>query len=270
MFPSYYGGHFIDGNGNLVVNIVAGYENTRMFSTVICDILSSSSVSRQQVRFSYAKLQDVMDFLHAYWQANPYCEVCNANVSNALCVINNHIEVGLYGYSEELKTAFRSQVLDSPIVVFVEAWPLACRIGQPVCLSTTEYHESVVEPHSSIIEVRPGDRIWIHLRNGNVEMASAGYGVLQGTRRGFVMAPHDDPRRGNSQISVGQAPGSPIIGFLHYLFAPYRNGVDAGFVEILGNHRIHNHVDGMDIIPGFIPPVVGQALNVRSAYTGIQ
>jgi len=127
MWPSYYGGCFIDENGNLVVNIVLGYEDSDMFSSTLRDILSHPSVSTRVVASSHTELLDLMDFLYEWWRANPYCEINRANTTLGLCVINNRIEVGLLGYSEELKEAFRSQVIDSPLIVFVEGWPVVTR-----------------------------------------------------------------------------------------------------------------------------------------------
>jgi len=122
-WPNYYGGHFIDENGNLVVNIVLGYEDSDMFSSTLRDILSDPSVSTRVVTSSHTKLLDLMDFVHEWMCVNPYSEISRAHTWTSLSVINNHIEVGLLGYSEELKEAFRSQVIDSPFVVLVEGWP---------------------------------------------------------------------------------------------------------------------------------------------------
>ena len=132
MFPSYYGGHFIDEYGNLVMNIVASYGRMDVSSSIINEALSSRSVSSRLVRFSYTELQDTMEFLADSWDANPDCKIHNASVSFSLSIRNNHVRVGLYGYSEELKEAFRTYVLDSPMVVFVEGRPSALRLGQGV------------------------------------------------------------------------------------------------------------------------------------------
>jgi len=126
-WPSYYGGCFIDENGNLVVNIVLGYENSDMFSSTLRDILSHPSVSTRVVTSSHTELLDLMDFWFEWLYTNPYSEIRRAHTWTSLCVINNHIEVALLEYSEELKEAFRSQVIDSPFIVFVEGRPLVTR-----------------------------------------------------------------------------------------------------------------------------------------------
>ena len=127
MFPSYYGGHLVDDNGNLVMNIVESYGRDGVLSSVISETLNSPYVIMRLVSFSYNELKDTMVFLTDFWHTNPDCKIRNASVSFALCIRNNHVEVALYGYSEELKEAFRTYVLDSPMIVFVEGWPSVLR-----------------------------------------------------------------------------------------------------------------------------------------------
>jgi len=68
------------------------------------------------VEFTHDELLEAFNFIADYWDANPYCDVINAIEILLLCVPQNRVRVGLDSYSEELKIAFRTHVLDSQVV----------------------------------------------------------------------------------------------------------------------------------------------------------
>ena len=162
LYPSYYGGHFIDDEGNLVINIVETYGNA-YDSTVLSRVLSNANVSSQQVRFSYTNLHSVFDFIGVYRLENPDCEIIQRHVVwHYICVFNNRIVVGLYGYSEELKDAFKDYIINSPVITFQEGEPGILLVGEPIKVSDIDmdniYHMVICEEAITILRptvVRP-------------------------------------------------------------------------------------------------------------------
>jgi len=75
----------------------------------------------KMVEFAHGELLDAFNFIADYWYANPYCDIINALELLVLSVPCNRVRVRLDSYSEELKVAFRTHVLDSPVIWLEDA-----------------------------------------------------------------------------------------------------------------------------------------------------
>jgi len=73
-------------------------------------------ISDRTIRFTHDELLDTFNFIADYWEANPYCGIRNAIAVLILCVPHNRVRLGLDSYNEELKVAFRTHVLDAPMI----------------------------------------------------------------------------------------------------------------------------------------------------------
>ena len=73
------------------------------------------------VWFDHDELLDVFNFIADYWDANPYCDMRNAIIMLLLDVPENRVRVGLDSDSEELRVAFRANVLDSTVIRLEDA-----------------------------------------------------------------------------------------------------------------------------------------------------
>jgi len=294
VFPDYYGGHFIGDDGNLVVNIVSTRDRSVCIydSYVLGDVIANPSVNIQYVEFTYAELNDMMVFLLEHWLSDPYSRVSIAAPFNKLCVINNHIVVGIIDdyYSEEMKATFRRYVVDSPMIIFEaitrqteEIQPIELDSNMPNCDAESSLYEYIdIEPSNISLTLRPGDRIYIG--NPTINLVplplSIGYGVQRGAQRGFVTTPHNwqDPfgqTVANMRVYDRAGAGRNLIGFATNPIAFHNHGgangigADAVMVVFSGAHTLQNTINGRTIFRGFNPPVVGQLVTAIGAVTGL-
>ena len=102
IYPSYYGGRFIDENGNLVINVVESLENEDGFQE-FDTIISREGVSTQQVQYSYAMLEEIMDIIWEFQVNNPYDSLMTAMQWNGICVFTNRVIVGIHGLNNRAR-----------------------------------------------------------------------------------------------------------------------------------------------------------------------
>jgi len=179
IFPDYYGGHFIDENGNLVVNIV-GTTVVAHGASALDSTIVHFSVSTRDVPFSYNDLHYVMDVISMYRQANPDCHL--GIIYHMTCVIGNNVFVGIYEYNERVKNYFKRYVIDTPIVTFRIATPLRVPTFIQDDAFYAEFNDinEMTPFNARTTSIFPGDRI--ATRFGPM---SAGYAVMRGGQGGL-------------------------------------------------------------------------------------
>ena len=111
IYPSYIGGIYIDENNNLTIQVVASNldENSRNYIP--------SDVNVEYVSYSYAQLEQVHNKILDYFM--------NENESEDILGLyidtqSNHVIVELKNYNYESVEKFKTTVIDSPLVSFVQ------------------------------------------------------------------------------------------------------------------------------------------------------
>ena len=100
------------------------------------------------IEFTHDELLYAFNFIADYWEASPYCSIFNAIVELRLCVPRNRVVVVQYSDSEELRVAFRTYVLDSPVIVLEDI-----RWGMPLSVPRRNLSRTIffgVEANRSI------------------------------------------------------------------------------------------------------------------------
>ncbi len=159
-YPDYYGGAYINNDGNLVVNLV---DNSNGNNQDIEKRIGTDAFIPKSCKYSYKMLTRIMDSLNTYKHQNLKNPICNNFNSYSLLDDQNIIVVYLDNYNQEQIDAFKQQVLDSPAIEFKKA-------------------ES---KFSSEISVNPGSKIHHFDKYGSV-----GYRAKLNGEIGFVTAGH--------------------------------------------------------------------------------
>lgn len=117
--PSFYGGIYIDENNDLVLQLVNS-EMTEKDLQLYEEILKiNENIKIIYVKHSYMELENVNNIINDYYES---IDINNTNISGYyIDVINNQIVVELINCTEQEIKNFKEKVIDSPIVVFVEA-----------------------------------------------------------------------------------------------------------------------------------------------------
>lgn len=116
IYPDYYGGSYINENEQLIV-----YVTDLSFAPLVASAENNDTVIYQVCEYSYNELNNVMDTINEYKCANSDSYVADNFNSYALLDAQNRVEVRLDEYSEEKIQEFKDNVLDSDMIVFVEA-----------------------------------------------------------------------------------------------------------------------------------------------------
>jgi len=116
IYPDYYGGSYINEKEQLIV-----YVTDLSFVPLVASADNNDTVIYQVCEYSYNELNDVMDTINEYKFANSDSYIADNFHSYALLDAQNRVEVRLDEYSEAKIQEFKDNVLDSNMIVFVEA-----------------------------------------------------------------------------------------------------------------------------------------------------
>jgi streptogrisin B len=119
-YPDYYGGSYIDDEGNYNVYIKGNAAQTKNVSREIEKIIGSSDFVIKEATYSYNELESVMDTLNTY-QQNYDNEVSRNFLVYYLSDRNNEVVVELNNMGAEQIRLFKENVLDSPCITFVKS-----------------------------------------------------------------------------------------------------------------------------------------------------
>ena len=193
-YPDYYGGCYIDENNKLVVYTIGDIVQTK--SAVVS--MAGSDVIIKSGKYSFQMLSDIMKKIGIYSSEEKNKSIVDNIASVSLMDIQNCIVVKLYDCSEQRIDEFKSNVVESPAIVFEkQEKPLELYAGVNVCPGMT-IHTTVP--------------------------FSLGYRVSRGGQIGFITAAHG--------VSMGQKIGEGISTGLAFATCTYRQWsgtVDAAF-----------------------------------------
>jgi streptogrisin B len=122
IYPDYYGGAYINDNGNLVVCAVA--ENAKEQKAALKSIqedVGSSDFEVKYVTYSYNALEEMMELLNEYKQNNPDSQITKNSFGHYLSDRDNTIVVELSDVNDEMISLFQKEVTDSPMITFVNS-----------------------------------------------------------------------------------------------------------------------------------------------------
>lgn len=238
IYPDYYGGAYIDDNGEFVVCAVA--ENAKEKQSNLKSIkenINSSDFVVKNVTYSYNELEDMMEFLNEYKQSNHNSKITENWSGHFLSDRDNAIFVELNGMDDELISLFRKEVTDSSMITFINSGAQGVNCAN----------------------LNPG-RI---INNPTIGISgSMGYRARNDGKIGFVTAAHvgfmGDIIKGKSS-TIGKVTARQNWG-----------SVDASFVEITSEHNPTNILDGTDVTlsTSIKNPSQGSTVHKRGATTG--
>jgi len=263
-YPMFYGGHYIDDNGNLVVLVVGDSaslaingtdSNAVAFDASMEQVLQvDTMVSVRDAVFTFSELNEALDVMEALLWSDLDSYLFHNLHYWYLDVIGNRVVVGLDVFNEKRVADFRQTILDSPMLYFRQG----SRIGifddnytvyQPVCYLQCEMLSQYVPIVPFNLQQTPGTRI---LPAGG-GLISVGFRArrLCGTT-GFVTVAHGGPTdwgrpHAPRTVTSHYLPGNPIIGEVTSHLHVSLNQIDAAFVSnINGINRVSNQLPFID------------------------
>ena len=121
-YPPFYGGSYLDDNGNLVILVVSSamLDSDDTHLEAFLHELSINEVTVRQVEFAYRDLIATSTILRGLISDSSHVinQLVNTWYSD---IMNNRLAVELHELSEEKIALFRSEVYDSPIIIFRES-----------------------------------------------------------------------------------------------------------------------------------------------------
>jgi len=283
MFPEYFGGAYIDGDGNavlLMVNmpvvppVLEGRDVAqRPINAHIEQMQTSEGVAVREVEFAYSDLWAAIHALNDLSQYAPELFDEATAYGWHLDVIGNRVVVELYDFTDETIDLFRTTVFDAPLLAFVQSdgpIVLGCDMLYADALQDS-YHMSAGE-----ISVTPFNTIsggvgeWIYVQRNRtwVAIGSIGYRATLGGARGFMTAAH---------LGGGLRSGDTIylrdrttrIGRVANANHVRLQGFDAAFITLEPNVEIRNTTAGVAISSHIVSHIfVGQEIAATGATLG--
>ncbi|MDD2931279.1 MAG: hypothetical protein PHO39_06360 [Fermentimonas sp.] len=118
LYPEYYGGSFIDNNGNFIIAVTGNMDKNREYLT---DILGTDNFKIETVRYSYREMMRVMDHIDDF--------LVNSSIPNDHPVLirfagaypdvmENRVKVLLTEVNDDIISTFKKDVSNSPLIIF--------------------------------------------------------------------------------------------------------------------------------------------------------
>ena len=263
IYPSDFGGMYINEDGNLVVLQVFG-----PFLSI--ENQFSENIIVESANFSYNEILATNNIL-IYFFMNHYTLPSIGNIASFWTdVVNNRIVVYLHNYSAEKTDALINDTINSPLIEFYQHVPSD---EQPLPLAVAEDDEPdfTAEPPVSFfggispfntITIRPGDGI--RVGSPTAGRCSVGFRATSGNRQGFVTAAHCGDA---NNVRVYTASGVHIGTFRNRTLTP----IDAAFVEINANVTVTNQISNqINLVATAATPVVGQLISSIGVVSGLR
>ena len=118
-FPQYFGGQYIDGNGNLVILVADPYD----LGQAALGMTRFDGLNVRTVEFAYAELHRVTDVIVTFWLENwdnPECPISGYIGCVSIDTIGNRVLVSLADIGYRAVKLFTIMVIDHPAVVFIQ------------------------------------------------------------------------------------------------------------------------------------------------------
>jgi len=259
MYPDFFGGMYIDENGNLVVQIVSGSRSSEVVS--MSDLNDDVT---EYVKFSRRELLEIQDFIFEFAVANSdYLEIAKSIVSVGLDCWNNSVEVGMRIVNEDTIAQFRENITDSSAVTFRESQGGRRRFAN-VDEKTTSLNANDFAGISpmNVSTINSGTRLTIQ----GVPFSAGFRAIGAGNRQGIVTS-------GHVMAHFGIRPGQNVPGLGSLAGSADSNGrIDAAFIETNSNITLTNTLQSQPLV--LSTNVVqtftqGQTLSKIGAETGL-
>ena len=237
VYPDYYGGAYINDDNKLVMLVKEEFATTRAASNLTSQI--SDEVIVDECEYSYNELQEVVEEISVKIEQ----DVSHASTIGMYGIINktNRVAVSLYDNSEGGISAFKEQIVNSPMIVFYHA-DNSDEVGQIETydepISCTSYSQM-----SFPYTLNCGERILVRFNDSIGKNASIGYRAKDRLGRpGFVTAGHSfhDSEYGYA-THVLHPTNKVLIGSATRENIKVNNGyLDAAFVHCSNSAEITN------------------------------
>lgn len=236
IYPNYYGGSYIDDNGEFVVCAVA--ENAKEKEYALKSIKENADASDfniKNVKYSYNELEEMMEFLNEYKQNNCDTIITKNWSGHFLSDRDNAIFVELNDVNDEQISLFRKEVTDSAMITFIKSG------GQSVNCANLNPGRGINNPTLGMV----GSMGYRARTNGKIGFVTAGH-------VGYVGNVIEGASSTIGKITARQNWGS----------------VDAAFVEITGAHNPTNTLNGTDatLSTAIRNPAQGATVHKRGAH----
>ena len=253
-YPCYFGGLYIDSDGNLVILIAESFATRGESVNTLSFASRSEGASIRYVEHSKNDLLTMQEYIIYLVFSTPN-EIADNLVRVSIDAMANRVVVGLSDYSERLISLFKEIIVDSPMVTFEEAIRFEAGMSR-----TNDYRTSddLIEDYLSNVDpfwipgpnsiLHPGQRIHSPFDFGTLGFRAS---CRQTGARGYITAAH----------VTGPWTGTTVHGNLpHPIWTPFSgtvnrallNGIDAAFVS--GNNlNISNRVNDVIEVNTFVP-----------------
>ena len=118
LYPDYYGGSFIDNNGNFVIALT---NNSQKVQELLKEALETDNFKTETVQYSYRQMLRVMDSIDEFLINNsiPDDHVVLSHFAGAYPdVIENRVKVLFTEVNQSIINSFKRDVINSPMVIF--------------------------------------------------------------------------------------------------------------------------------------------------------
>ena len=118
LYPDYYGGSFIDNNGNFVIALT---NNSQKVQELLKEALETDKFKTETVQYSYRQMLRVMDSIDEFLINNsiPDDHVVLSHFAGAYPdVMENRVKVLFTEVNQSIINSFKRDVINSPMVIF--------------------------------------------------------------------------------------------------------------------------------------------------------
>ena len=118
LYPEYYGGSFVDNNGNFVIAVTGNVDKNREY---LINILETDNFKIETVRYSYRQMMRVMDDIDSFLTNSTIAEnhpVLERFAGAYPDVMDNRVKVLLTEINDEVISSFKKDITNSPLIVF--------------------------------------------------------------------------------------------------------------------------------------------------------
>ena len=118
LYPDYYGGSFIDNNGNFVIALT---NNSQKVQELLKEALETDKFKTEAVQYSYRQMLRVMDSIDEFLINNsiPDDHVVLSHFAGAYPdVMENRVKVLFTEINQSIINSFKRDVINSPMVIF--------------------------------------------------------------------------------------------------------------------------------------------------------
>lgn len=118
LYPEYYGGSFIDNDGNFVIAVTGNIDKNR---EVLINILETDNFKIETVSYSYREMMKVMDDIDNFLVSNNIPEDHPVLIRFAGAypdVTENRVKVLLTEVNNDIINSFKKDISNSPLIVF--------------------------------------------------------------------------------------------------------------------------------------------------------